>query len=126
MNIFDYLKSINETKEDLMLTSEDQKAYSAFMINRGLSYFSDTVAHANMMNQRWPIDVDMQYAFLLRSVPVRKRFSKWHKAEKLEDLELIKEYFGYSTERAKEALSLLSKEQIVTIRERLDKGGKYK
>lgn len=124
MNHFDYLKSINDTKEDIMIGEQAEKAYNSFMVNRGLSYFYDTVALANVMNQYHNIDKKLQYHFFINTVRKRKRFSKWNKPETHSDIEVIKEYYGYSNEKARQVLSLLSPEQIKIIKEKVSKGGR--
>lgn len=123
MNFFDYLNSINSTKENIMQSDIDKSAYSAFMVNRGLSYFPDSVAQANMMNQRWHASERMQYDFLRNTVSTRKRFSKWFKPEKSETVDLVKEYYGYSSVRAREVIPLLSESDIENIKTALYKGG---
>jgi len=124
MSPFDFLKSINDTKEDIMITDDIEKKYAAFIINRSLSYFHDTVALANILNQYHHIDSKLQFHFLINSVRKRKRFSKWNKPETHSDIEVVKEYYGYSNEKAKQALSLLSPEQIKIIKEKVSKGGR--
>lgn len=123
---FDFLNSINTSKKDLL--AEDPlavKDYSAFMINRGLSYFPDTVLYANAMNQNAGAPNDWQYYFFLNSLTKKKRFSKWHKKDaETESFRLVKEYYGYTDKRAMEALSILSADQLAMIKEKLYKGGK--
>ena len=121
MNPFDYVNSINHTKKDVM---EDEKTYNGFMVNRSLSYFSDTVILANEMNRYHHLDSRLQYQFLINMVRKRKRFSKWVKPELENDLESVKEYYGYSNEKARQVLPLLSPSQIQTIREKVNKGGR--
>ena len=123
-----YLTAINWSKEKL-LDSEDkdwEKKYPPFIINKGLSYFPDTVMYANEMNRLHHASKHMQFSFLLNTIRSQKRFSKWLKASKIKDLEAIKEYYKYSNNRAKEVLSLLTKEQIDYIKEKISKGGKKK
>jgi hypothetical protein len=124
MNPFDFLNTINQTKQNLM--EEDpavERQYPPFMINRGLSYFNDTVAIANEMNRFHHLDNKLQYEFFLNIVRSRKRFSKWFKKEEDGDVEAVKEYYGYSNRQAIQALSVLSSEQIKIIKNRLEKGG---
>jgi len=123
MNPFEYLNSINDTKLDIMIDNEIEKAYNGFLINRSLSYFPDTVGLANVMNQYHHLDNKLQFHFLLNSVRKRKRFSKWVKPTTNSDLEVIKEYYGYSNEKAKQALTLLSPEQLEQIKSKVNKGG---
>ncbi len=124
MNHFDYLNSINYSKENIMHDNLDEKAYNSFMINRGLSYFNDTVIYANEMNRYAHIDSKLQYDFLRTLIRKRKRFSKWTKEDKNSDIDLIKEYYGYSKEKAFQVLPLLSKEQLTFISKKLSKGGR--
>lgn len=125
MSPFDFINAINLTKKDLFQEPQVSKDYDSFIINRGLSYFPDTVLYANEMNLASSIDKDWQFSFLLNTIPKKKRFSKWHKKDAVTtDLALVKEYFGYSSEKANEALSILSEEQLNMIKEKLYKGGK--
>lgn len=124
MNPFDYVTAINYTKENLITDDITEKGYSPFMTNRSLSYFHDTVAAANAMNQYYLIDNKLQFDFLINIVRKRKRFSKWIKPEVVSDLDAVKEYYGYSNEKAKSALAVLSTENIEVIRKRIDKGGR--
>ena len=121
-----YLTAINYSKEKLLDTDdrEWEKKYPPFIINKGLSYFSDTIMYANEMNRLHHASKHMQFSFFLNSIKSRKRFSKWLKASKIKDLDVIKQHFGYSNKRAQEVLSILTKEQIDYIKERLYKGGK--
>ena len=124
----DYLTAINWSKKKLMDTDDEawEKKYPPYIINKGLSYFSDTVMMANEMNRLHHATKHMQFSFLLNTIRSQKRFSKWLKASKIKDLEAIKEYYKYSNNRAKEVLSLLTKEQIDYIKEKISKGGKKK
>lgn len=124
MNPFDYLNSINWTKKNIMKDDIDEKSYNAFLINRSLSYFQDTVSYANIMNQYHHLDNRLQYEFYINIIRQRKRFSKWIKPETSEDVEVIMEYYGYSNEKARQALPLLNSEQLQQIRQKVDKGGR--
>lgn len=124
MSPFDYLNAINYTKEDIMIDDITEKQYNAFMVNRGLSYFPDTVAIANEMNRYAHLDKKLQFHFLINIVRKRKRFSKWNKPDLVRDIEVVKEYYGYSNDKAKESLSLLSPEQIKELEKKVSKGGR--
>ena len=124
MNHFDYLNSINLTKQDIMIDDDCEKAYNSFMVNRGLSYFPDTINIANEMNIHHQIDNKLQYQFLINMIRKRKRFSKWAKAQKESDIDAVKEYYGYSNEKARQALTLLSPDQITIIKNKVSKGGR--
>lgn len=125
MNPFDFINAINFTKEDLFKEPNASKTYQPYLVNRSLSYFHDTIAQANVMNMHSSIPAEWQFQFLLNSVTKKKRFSKWAKKDKAtESLLLVQEYYGYSSDKAKEALSILSDEQLKLIEEKLNKGGK--
>jgi hypothetical protein len=121
----EYLNAINFTKKNVM-DSEDRmwvKKYPAFIVNKILSGFSDTIMLVNEMNRNHFLDEDMQFQFLLNSIRSRKRFSPFLRANKLKDIECVKEYYGYNNEKAKVALDILTKEQLKLIKEKLFKGG---
>ena len=120
MKPFDYLNAINFTKENLDI---DEKAYSPWVINRGLSYFEDTVFHSNMMNRLHMLDKKAQFLFLLNSIRPRKRFSKWFKSELEENIEVISEFYGYSHDKARQVLHLFSLDQLNIMKKQLEKGG---
>jgi hypothetical protein len=122
-NPFDYLNAINQTREDMVADEYGERQYNSFMVNRGLSYFKDTVIQANEMNRLWHLDKAIQFRFLMATIQPRKRFSKWFKAEKVADIEYVKEYFGYSDRQAKQVMDLLSAEDMERIKEKLYKGG---
>jgi len=124
MSPFDYLNSINHSKKDVMVDDMTEKSYNSFMINRSLSYFPDTVQFANLMNRYHHTDSKLQYHFLINIIRKRKRFSKWFKAETESDIEVVKKYYGYSNEKARQALPLLSPDQIKIIRQKVDQGGR--
>jgi len=121
----DWLNSINFTKRNLL--DEDDTAvssYPAYIVNRCLSGSVDSILFANEMNMNAHLDKDMQYTFLLNTLRKRKRFSPWLKKEQIEDLDLVKTHYGYSNEKAKVALTLLTKSQIESLRQKHDMGGK--
>jgi hypothetical protein len=121
---FDYLNSINDTKKDIMIDDLDEKAYASFIINRSLSYFPDTVCIANEMNRCHHLDNKLKYSFLINIIRKRKRFSKWIKPDLDSDIGVVKEYYGYSNEKARQVLTLLSSEQIEELRKKVNKGGR--
>lgn len=117
------IPSILQTKEYALLTDQDEKTYSGFMVNRALSFHRDTVLFANEMNKFPNLDNKLKYDFLLNIVRAQKRpYSKWHKKAKSSDLEAVKEYYGYSDAKAEEALKILDDAQIELIKEQLYKG----
>ena len=120
MELKDWLNSINYYKDDL---SEDIKTYPPYIVNRCLSGHLDCVMFANEMNMYSHLDKDMQYSFYLNSLRKRKRFSPWIKKEKIEDIDSVKQYYGYSNEKAKQALRLLSESELNYIKSKLDIGG---
>ena len=120
----DWLNSINYTKKDVMIDEYEEKKYPAFIINKCLAPFPDTLLYVNELNRLHGLDNRLQYDFLLNSIRKRKRFAKWMKASKLKNLDVVKEYYGYSNEKAKQALDVLTEEQIKIIKIKLTKGGK--
>lgn len=124
MNPFDYVNAICDTKVNLIVDEATEKAYNPFMINRTLSYHYDTVLLANEMNQRAHLDKKLQNDFLINTVRKKRRFAKWAKPISSDDLEVVKEYYGYSNEKARQVLPLLNDAQMGQLRQRIFKGGK--
>jgi len=124
MNPFEYLNAINYTKQNIMVDDITEKGYNPFMVNRGLSYFADTVLMANEMNQYHHIDNRLQFDFFINIVRKKKRFSKWNKPETASDVEVVKEYYGYSNEKARQVLTLLTSNQIDELKKKVYKGGR--
>ena len=125
----DYLNAINHSKVNLMETGDEvwQKKYPAYIINRCLSMFWDTLPEANEMNGYHFLSNKVQFDFLLNSIRKKKRFGgRWLKQAKLKNLEFVKEYYGYSNEKAREAINILTDEQIEHIKLSLFKGGRKK
>ena len=121
----DWLNSINFNKNNLI--EEDPstvKDYSPYIINRCLSGHLDCVLFANEMNKYPNLDKDMQYSFYLNTLRKKKRFSPWLRKDKVTDLQSVKQYYGYSNEKASQALKILSKEQLEFIKQRLEVGGR--
>lgn len=121
----DYLNSINFSKDYLM--DEDpgwEKNYPAYVINKCMSHHLDTIMFANEMNIHSHIDKRLQYDFLINIVRPRKRFSPWGKKQKVKDLDLVKKYYGYSSDKATQALEILTPTQLNYIKDKLNKGGK--
>lgn len=122
--IWDYVNSVTHNKKDLWdnLTSESE--YDSFMINRALSMFPDTILYAQEMNRNPHVSKKHNYYYYINSLRPSKRFSKWPKKVADDDLDAVKEYYGYNTDKAKTALGLLSPQQLMTIKKRLEKGGR--
>ena len=123
----DYLNAINYTKEKL-LDSEDEmweKKYAPFIVNKCVAPFQDTIFLVNEMNMNHHMDNKLQFDFLLNTLRTRKRYTPWLKAKKEKYLEYVKEYYGYGNEKAKSALDILNDEQLETIVNSLNKGGKH-
>ena len=119
----DWLNSINFNKENLMEDPDAKKDYSPYIINRCLSGNLDCIMFVNEMNINHHLDKDLQYSFYLNTLRKKKRFSPWLRKDKVTDLEIIKQYYGYSNEKASQALKILTPEQIKFIKQRLDTGG---
>jgi len=126
---FSFVNEINIGKRDIMLDQNGEhsdlleKVYSPYVTNRSLSYFNDSVLHANEMNKNHHIDSRLQFAYLINTIRKRKRFSKWIKSTELDDLEAVKTCYGYSNEKARQVLTLLSNEQLTELKQRVYKGG---
>lgn len=127
MNPYDYVNAINsKQKKDLMTGSDNdqlaESSYIPFIVNKALSYFPDTVMYANAMNQYNLIDNKLQFHYLLNTVRPGKRFSKWTKRVDSEDLQLVMEYYSYNITKAKQALSILTPEQLSLIKQNITHG----
>jgi hypothetical protein len=123
-NPFDYVNAILQNKKQLIVDEMTEKDYTPFLVNRSLSYHKDCIMYANEMNRRHFIDKKLQNDFLLNTVRSQKRpFAKWLKSEKSEDLECVKQTYGFSNSKAREAHRLLSKEQIQQLKEQTQTGG---
>lgn len=127
MSPFDFINAITHSKENLIAKSDNpelaEKVYEPFIVNRGLSFFADTILYANEMNRLALLDKEPQFAYLLNSIRPRKRYSKWLKQDKIEKLDIVSEYFGYSKSKAKDIINILTDDQIKIIKEKLQKGG---
>ena len=124
MNPFKFTDAINYTKQNIMIDDVTEKSYNSFLINRSLSYFPDTVLAANEMNRNHHIDNRLQFDFFINIIRKRKRFSKWFKPEHISDLDVVKKYYGYSNEKARQVLTLLSTENINELKHKVAKGGR--
>lgn len=125
MTPFDFLNAINENKKDLFTDPQAEKDYNAFIINKGLSFFPDTVLYANQMNVIRDIPKKWQFEFLKNSIPKKKRFSKWHKKEATTDsLKLIMNHYKYSEKKAYEVLNILTPKQLIELQQAYDRGGR--
>ena len=124
-DLSEILASINNTKKHLYVDDPDRvKSYPPYIVNRCLSGHIDAILFANEVNKYPLLDKRLQYDFLLNSLRKRKRFTPWLKKEQVDDLDLVKKHYGYSNEKAKVALSLLTKSQIESLRHKYDMGGK--
>ena len=123
MNPFDFVSAVSYTKQDIMPDTLAEKAYNPFITNKALSYHQDSVLFANEMNSRYHLDHRLQFQFLINTLRQRKRFSRWEKSEKFQDLDVVKEYYGCSSKRAEEYLSLLDDDSILKLNENMSKGG---
>ena len=123
MELKDWLNSINQTKENLMEDPSNKKDYPPYIINRCISGHVDCILYANEMNMQPHLPKDMQYAFYLNSIRKKKRFSPWIRKDKVKDIEIVKQYYGYGNEKATQALKILNNTQLNFIKQRLEKGG---
>ena len=116
--------SILQTKKNVFENDPDYKDYNPFIVNRALSFHLDCLPYVEEMNRLHYLDKDMQYQYLINTIrPMKRKFAPWQKAEVEKDIECVKEYFGYSNKKAREALRILSNEQIDEIKRKTDKGG---
>ena len=121
----DWLNSINQTKKNIMdEDSLSEKDYTPYIINRCFSGHIDTLLYSNEINLNPHLDKKLQYDFYLNIVRTKKRFSPWMRKEEIEDLVLVKSYYGYSNEKAKQSLKILNKDQLKYIKSELETGGK--
>ena len=123
MNPFEIVKAVTHTKENLMVYVHAEKGYAPYMVNRALSFFADTVFQANEMNRYYHLDNKLQFDYLLNNIRPRKRWSQWLKPEKIDNIDIVKEYYEFSNEKAKNALEILSVDQLEYIKQKLDIGG---
>ena len=122
----DIIHSILVTKKCVIHDETDQKDYVQFVVNRALYYQMDCILYANEMNKNFNLDKDMQYQYLLNTIrPMKRKFQPWQKQKQHNDIECVKTYFGYSNSKAKDALKILSEEQLDIIREKTIIGGNY-
>lgn len=121
---FDFANAINHSKENLIVDDWSEKQYNAWIVNKSLSYGADTVIYANEMNSRPHLDRRLQFDFLINTVRPRKRYNKWLKAETVDVLATVQEYYGYSIDKARQVLPLLSDAQLEHMKNKLNRGGK--
>ena len=129
MKPFDYVTSVSYNKKNMMRDTENdelaESGYQPYLSNKALSYHVDSLFHSNEMNMNHHMDKKLQFDFLINSLRKRKRYTPWLKAKKIKNLEYVKEYYGYGNEKAKSALDILNDEQIKTIIDSMNKGGKH-
>lgn len=123
--LFDFVDAITTTKEDLFQDPEAKMDYVPFLVNKAMSFYGDTVLYANELNQHASLPKEQQFYFYLNSIPKKKRFSKWvNKDKESKSLNIVMEYYNYSAREAENVLSVLTKEQLTMIEEKLKKGGR--
>jgi hypothetical protein len=121
---FDFANAINHSKENLIVDDWSERQYNAWIVNKSMSYGADTVIYANEMNSRPHLERRLQFDFLINTVRPRKRYNKWLKAETVDVLATVQEYYGYSIDKARQVLPLLSDAQLEHIKNKLNRGGK--
>jgi len=130
INAFDFVNSVSYNKKDMMSGTDNdelaEKEYDPFITNKALSYYPDTILYANEMNMAHFLESRLQYYYFLNSLRPKKRFAKWVKKTTSHDLDIIKQYYGYSHEKAQSALRVLTKKQLASIKEKLKQGGTEK
>ena len=124
---FDFVNAISHTKSDLIGDSDDpsrmEKEYNAWIVNKGLSYFTDTLFYANDMNMYSELDGKLQFYYLINTIRSKKRFAKWVKPVSVDDLGLVQAHYNYSYEKARQALSILSEDQLSELKSKREQGG---
>jgi len=120
---FDFVNSIHFDKKELIVDDWSERQYNSFIINKALSFGSDTVIQCNEMNSRPHLDKKLQFDFLFHIIKPKKRYNKWIKQEKLEAIEIVKQYYGYNNKKAQEVVSILSQQQLDSLKQKLKKGG---
>lgn len=124
MNPFDFVNAIQRTKKDIMVDTASEKAYSPFLTNRALSYYPDTIFYAQEMNINHNADSLLQFHYLINTIRSANRSKvSWAKRKENDEIDAIQQYYGYNYQKAKVVLSILSKDQIKIIKNKLDKGG---
>ena len=124
MELKDWLNSINYTKKNLIDEYPSmEREYSPYIINRCLSGHLDCVMFIYEMNRYHFLPKKIQYDFLLNSLRTKKRFAPWLRKDTIKDLDNVKRYYGYSDEKAKQALRILSKKQLNFIQSKFETGG---
>ena len=127
MNPFDYLNAINDTKQDIISESDNpelaEKLYPPYLVNKGLSYFIDTIYLVNEMNQRHHLEKKLQFDFLINIVRKKKRYSKWFKPQQDDVVDAVMNYYGYSQDKARQVVNLLTEDQLTQIKTSQSKGG---
>jgi hypothetical protein len=125
VKLFDHLNAINFVKEDTMVDADAEASYVPWVINRGVSFSADTIFYANEMNLHHHLPKKMQFDYYLHSLRKKKRYNKWSKRLENDDLDMVCEYFSFNRNKGLQALSVLTKDDLETIRTRMVKGGKY-
>ncbi len=128
LDIFkEIIPSILKTNQHVINNDEEEKDYVPFVINKSLSSHIDCVFYVNEMNKNSHLDKKMQYDYLFHSLrKYNRNYQKWVKYKDSDDIELVKEYYGYSSDKAKETLKLLSSDNLKYIKAKMDKGGTSK
>lgn len=128
-NPFDYVNSILQTKQHMMRGTENDKlaedGYNPWLTNVSLSYHADTVLMANLVNSLHHLPKRAQYDLLINMVrPKKRQFHKWAKQTVSEDLDLVCEVYQCNRTVGNEYLSLLTQDQLESLRKQRRKGGK--
>lgn len=124
MKLKDFLNSINYDKKPLLDSDEKaERLYTPFVVNKCLSFFPDTIFHANEMNCNWVVDKKMQFDFYRLSIRKKKRYSAWLKKETEENIALIKQVYGYTDIKAQQVLNILGPGDMDKLRASLHMGG---
>lgn len=122
MSPFEFINAISHTKEQLIVDETTEREYNSFMVNRGLSQYIDTAMYANEMNMMPDLPNAAKFAYLINSIRPRKRYGKWAKGRRDEYVEAVAERYGFGTDKAREAVAVLSDEQLEEIKRFVNDG----
>jgi hypothetical protein len=127
MKPFDYINAVSDNKKNIMVGTENddlaEKSYNPYLTNKSLSYHADAILYVNEINQHANLDNKLQFDYYLHGLPKKKRFSKWAKKDENEDIEIISQWYGCNYSKAAEILSLINKNTLDLIKQKLQKGG---
>lgn len=125
MDLSAALNSINFTKQNLVrkqdgsINESEAKSFPSYIVLKSLSYHADCVPYVSYLAERLTkahnMSNEMQYEFLLHTIPKGKRFAKWAKPKNEKAIELLMDIYHINHATAKGYLRLLSDKDIATL-----------